>query len=88
MKETILKLANNKTISTKDIKCPICGELMEIDYSEVDCYNSRSSIYLEPMPSPFKGTLVKQRDEYTTRFKCPNKCCQLKVEHYIEDIIV
>ena len=39
MKEAILKLENNKTISTKDIKCPVCGGLMEIDHSEVNSYD-------------------------------------------------
>lgn len=88
MKEVILKLKNKKTISTKDIKCPVCGGLMEIDYSEVNHYDSRSSIRLEPMSSPFKGTLIKQRNDYITRFKCPNECCHLEVEHYTENNIV
>ena len=84
MKEVILKLENNKTISTKDIKCPVCGGLMEIDHSEVNNYDCSSSIRLEPMPSPFKGTLMKQRNDYITRFKCPNECCHLEMKHYIE----
>ena len=46
MKEAILKLENNKTISTKDIKCPVCGGLMEVDHSEINSYD-KSSIYLE-----------------------------------------
>ena len=87
MKETILKLANNKTISTKDIKCPVCGELMEIDHSEVNSYDCSSSISLEHMPSPFEGTMVKHRNDYTTRFKCPNGCCHLEMKYYIENIL-
>lgn len=86
MKEVILKLENSKTISTKDIKCPVCGELMEIDQSEVGCYY-RSSIHLEHMPAPFEGTMAKQKNDYTTRFKCPNDCCHLEMKHYIENVI-
>ena len=87
MKEAILKLENNKTISTKDIKCPVCGGLMEIDHSEVNSYDCSSSISLEHMPSPFEGTMVKHRNDYTTRFKCPNGCCHLEMKHYIENIL-
>ena len=87
MKEAILKLENNKTISTKDIKCPVCGGLMEVDHSEINSDNGRSSIYLEHLPAPFEGTMVKQRNDYTTRFKCPNECCHLEMKHYIENIL-
>lgn len=87
MKEVILKLANNKTISTKDIKCPVCGTLMEVDHSKFNSYDSSSSIYPEYMPAPFEGTRVKQRNDYTTRFKCPNECCHLEMKHYIENIL-
>lgn len=87
MKEVILKLENNKTISTKDIKCPVCGRLMEIDHSEVNSYDCSSSISLEQMPAPFEGTMVKRRNDYTTRFKCPNECCHLEMKHYIENIL-
>ena len=87
MKEVILKLENNKTISTKDIKCPVCGGLMEIDHSEVNSCDCRSSISLEHMPAPFEGTMMKQRNDYTTRFKCPNECCHLEMKHYIENIL-
>ena len=55
MEEVILKLENNKTISTKDIKCPVCGGLMEVDHSEINSDNGRSSIYLEHLPAPFEG---------------------------------
>ena len=58
MKEVILKLKNKKTISTKDIKCPVCGGLMEVDHSEINSYD-KSSIYLEHLPAPFEGTMVK-----------------------------
>jgi transcription elongation factor Elf1 len=88
MKEVILKLKNNRTISTKDIKCPVCGETMEIDNSKMEGGDSRSSVYLESMPAPFEGTLVKRRTDYTTRFKCPHECCHLEMEHYIENLIV
>ena len=44
MEEVILKLENNKTISTKDIKCPVCGGLMEIDHSEVNSCDWSSNI--------------------------------------------
>lgn len=88
MKEVILRLKNNKTISTKDIKCPICGKLMEIDKSKMESGDSKSSVYLESMPAPFEGTLVKQRNDYTTRFKCPNECCHLEMEHYLENLII
>lgn len=87
MKEAILKLENNKTINTKDIKCPVCGGLMEIDHSEINSYDSKSSISLEHLPAPFEGTMVKQRNDYTTRFKCPNECCHLEMKHYIENIL-
>lgn len=87
MKEVILKLENNKTISTKDIKCPVCGGLMEIDHSEVNNYDCSSSISLEHMPVPFEGTMVKRRNDYTTRFKCPNGCCHLEMKHYIENVL-
>ena len=87
MEEVILKLENNKTISTKDIKCPVCGELMEIDHSEVNSHDCSSSISLEHMPAPFEGTMAKRRHDYTTRFKCPNECCHLEMKHYIENII-
>ena len=87
MKEAILKLENNKTISTKDIKCPVCGGLMEVDHSEFNSDNGRSSISLERLPAPFEGTMVKQRNDYTTRFKWPNECCQLEMRHYIENIL-
>ena len=83
MKEAILKLENNKTISTKDIKCPVCGGLMEIDHSEVNSHDCSSSILL----APFEGTMVKHRNDYTTRFKCPNGCCHLEMKHYIESIL-
>ena len=86
MKEAILKLENNKTISTKDIKCPVCGGLMEIEHSEVNSHDCSSSISLEHMPAPFEGTMVKRRNVYTTRFKCPNECCHLEMKHYIENI--
>ena len=86
MKEAILKLENNKTISTKDIKCPVCGGLMEVDHSEINSYD-KSSISLERLPAPFEGTMVKQRNDYTTRFKCPNECCHLEIKHYIENIL-
>ena len=87
MKEAILKLENNRTISTKDIKCPVCGGLMEFEHSEANSYDYSSSIYLERLPAPFEGTMVKQRNDYTTRFKCPNECCQLEMKHYIENIL-
>ena len=87
MKETILKLANNKTISTKDIKCPVCGTLMEVYYSEVNSCDSRPSIYPEYMPAPFNGRMAKQSNNYTTRFKCPNECCYLEMKHQIENIL-
>ena len=87
MKETILKLENNKTISTKDIKCPVCGALMEVYYSEVNSCDSRPSIYPEYMPAPFNGRMAKQRNNYTTRFKCPNECCYLEMKHQIENIL-
>ena len=87
MQEAILKLENNKTISTKDIKCPVCGGLMEVDHSEINSYDSKSSISLERLPAPFEGTMVKQRNYYTTRFKCPNECCHLEMKHYIENIL-
>lgn len=86
-KEVILKLENNKTISTKDIKCPVCGGLMEIDHSEVNSCDCSSSISLEHMPAPFEGTMVKRRNDYTTRFKCPNECCHLEMKHYIENVL-
>ena len=87
MEEVILKLENNKTISTKDIKCPVCGGLMEIDHSEVNSCDSRSSIYLQYMPIPFNGRMVKQRNDFITRFKCPNECCHLEMKHHIENIL-
>ena len=65
MQEVILKLENNKTISTKDIKCPVCGGLMEIDHSEFNSYDSKSSISLERLPAPFEGTMVSR--EMTTQ---------------------
>ena len=87
MKEAILKLENNKTISTKDIKCPVCGGLMEIEHSEVNSCDWSSSISLEHIHAPFEATLVKHRNDYTTRFKCPNGCCHLEMKHYIENVL-
>ena len=60
---------------------------MGVDHSEINSDNGRSSIYLEHLPAPFEGTMVKQRNDYTTRFKCPNECCHLEIKHYIENIL-
>lgn len=74
-------LENGRTFNTDDMKCPICGERMEIDESNIT-YPS-FSLEIRPMERPFSGFAIDQRTIHNTIMRCPASCCKVEFDNHI-----
>ena len=81
-----LTLTNGKEVWTEDIKCPICKEQMLYDRNESDI--PKTETYLENMTRPFEGVQTRQTHYYKSVFKCPKRCCSIKLEHNVDELIM
>lgn len=84
--ESLLILENRRKIRIEDIKCPICGEQMTLHNGE--CSFGDSELYRRPMSPPFVGYQTRQRNEYESVFKCPDDCCEVKIKHFTDELVM
>lgn len=84
--EDVLILENERKIRIEDIKCPICGERMMSHNGEFSFGDSK--LYRRPMSPPFMGYQTRQRKEYESVFKCPDDCCEVKIKHFTDELVM
>jgi len=70
----VFALRNGREFS--EVKCPICGKIMEVDTSEYT--HPRSDFMYTPRPSPFSGIRVDSITEFDMTMKCHDCDCTLK----------
>lgn len=72
-----IKIPNGKTANLDEVRCPVCGELMEIDKGDVTM--PRSELEYRNCRAPFSGTMIDQRIYRDIRLKCPYGCCTVEI---------
>ena len=78
METEIFNLFNGKSISTDDVKCPVCGKMMEL---ECDSGEITSEHYISLNANSVAVTRIGS--ECTSRFRCPSDCCSVEFKHYV-----
>lgn len=73
------KLPNGKKIKSNEIKCPICGKIMDID--EGDMTMPRSELVFRDCEPPFSGRTIDSKSYTDITMKCPDECCKIEFTH-------
>lgn len=86
------KLANGRTFMTEQIKCPICAAKMEMAQMTTlprnelrlrDCTPPSCATVCESV-----NTYCESVNTYESVMQCPNRCCTLKFEHEVTQVVV
>lgn len=73
--EYTFRLPNGRKFKSDEVKCPICGHIMNIKKGDVTM--PKVELDFRSCEPPFTGTMIDKKTYTNITMECPNECCTL-----------